>query len=266
MSNLLTVRQDFIRTTGRWDLVTSTAATVDNGADAWVNRACKWLEDNIDRPGARQWTNHPIGDPDSVSAAYSIYVPVSGALTVDRVVLVSDTTTYAPTDLTDRYLDPMDFDAAIGPMAVEVFEDASLVTIDRFQEAVTRGIPLYWTIKESVRYYDEAESDNAGDTTDGPLYLLFYPLPEVGTAVRIWGKRTPTTLVNNTDGNWWTRANPHVVTMAAAMLLEETMANTARQRAYRETVMGYLSTIDDQAVERENIGREVRLGGRARRY
>jgi len=223
--SLLDVREQFARTTGRYDLVTSATTFTDNGADFYIKAGQRMLDRML-----------PFGKDQaevSVSLATSaIETTLANVLTVLSVA-VRDTG-----DDTIQYLDKTNIENLR-----EVYGDENSNLSN-----VTSGEPRSW----ALGWIRDAVTDNT-TTAFGSVKLVTMPPADKSYTLVINARVKSNALVNDTDESFWTEEHPDVLVMAAQYVLEGSYRNAEGAAAARQMVERAVEELYNDVVEQMQV-------------
>lgn len=238
---LAEIRKQFVKATNRYDLVTNGNLTtnVDNGANFFINQGIRFLDLQVDGPGARKRAFGSLSEGD-----YTLELEDLKA--VERVWIHTSSDVY---DISERNL---------------LFEDFRRVYNEPFS-SWDSGRPKRWT-QNVVHLAPMHSGETSGDfATDGfsnyddiefsPTFnetgLLFYPKADTDYGVELLAKFFSSSLSVDTDKNWWTVQDPWLVIEAACYIHETSFANLSRAQSYLQNIQLHLTKIIHMEVEQE---------------
>ncbi len=249
------VREIFIKTTHRYDLITGGDFTVDNGANAWLNRGQDWLDRMVDHPMLYRRTHRAL-------AAAAFQIEVQRLIAVRKIAIVEssgDATGHS--DITDFYLEPGEFREVYStPIA-----------------SWSTGEPKAWTLNIAGLDPEHEAKETADYTSDGVVDfddvifgegayadyvkqgILFHPKADTAYTVYILGKFLSPILTADADKTFWTVNEPMLLALAGAYMLESTMRNRAGTRAYLEAMEPLLTALDIHAVEHDQSAYSISI-------
>jgi hypothetical protein len=221
--NLREIRELFVETSGRYDLVEDTVNFQSKkplGADLFINEGQKLL-DRLS-PGGR----HRRASMTVTLQPGQFEVKSSALRAVKTVRIESSEGT--------RFLQHK----AFRPLRV-LFGDR-----DQFPQ-IERGVPVYYT-PVSVRSVDTPT--NESETHAGVLIL---PPAESGLTVIVEGVFFSPQLVEETDESYWTLVQPATLVQAAWYMLERFYRNTEGMKDHMLAIQQDLDSIDFDEAEEE---------------
>jgi hypothetical protein len=232
---LLSTRTNFVKISGRYDLVVDTSAYADNGADFYIQNGQLWLDrqEEIKKSHSRVFASITAGD------WYSIF-QLARAI---KEVWISNS------DGEKWKLTKTDFDILRAAYA----EDP--INLDQ-------GDPLYYSpiyLRESPETTNEIKIDTFGateytETGDHYEYngLVFLPPADGAFTLEIHGLFYQPKLEENTDKNYWTEVHELVLVMAACRALEVVNRNSAGVKDWENSIKSELFGMGLDLVEEES--------------
>jgi hypothetical protein len=217
MATLLEIRQQFIKLSGREDLATTVTDPYDTdaGADYFIWAGTQWLDIKVQHSKSLRVQYVPLAigeyqaDIDGLRAAYRVWK--TGGTT--RVRLVK------------KDLDWL----------VENLEDF---------EAMDAGTPLYWAPTISSRSPAQ-EPLGAGEEKESIIVL---PPTDKAITLRVFGLFHSLRMTENHHDNYWSLRYPHLLTLASLMVLEGGYRNTTGYNDWRNQIMDWATSIDNDMV------------------
>lgn len=232
--NLLSIRQWFVRESGRYDLVVDTTNWIDNGANAYINAAQRALD-------RMQHTPLSLGHNWQSAAVNIRHVVFTSCRSIQRVFAtkISDGTR---TELEKKTLD----------YVKELHFETNAVT----------GTPLYYA-PGVFRLAPEADM-SIGNLTVPANYLdyigespflfngvLFAPACDESYAIETWGYFYSAELNEDLDETYWTTQHPEILVMAGQLILEKFSRNTEGVKDWMNAIKSELQGIDFDSVEED---------------
>ncbi len=250
MATLAEVRIDFIKSCMRYDLLASgdIGANVDNGANAFINKAQRWLDLQLDTPKSKR--RHMTS---FAADAYS--VEIQDLLRVDRVTFINAD---GRKDITDNV------------MAAQWLRGQAPGLITDWDV----GAPTYWAMNVIGLSPEQEDKTSSDFITDGILDygdihfatdhayrgLLFYPKADEVYTLEVVGKFHSATLVDNSDTSFWTLWYDDLLVLASCYILERTLKNSAGMKTWTDAMASQIRGIDVAMVESELSGIPMVLG------
>jgi hypothetical protein len=232
--DLLGIRQQFIRTSGRLDLVTTESDDydVDNGSDFFINSGVRFL----DRKYLTAKTRASIFEELAIGSWYFTFPNCSYV----EEVWCNDTagrwklTKYPYQTIKENYSEPVSESESGPPQFYSPIwiRSNDVNTIDSPSDFESLG-----TFFNYVKLSDNGSFNG----------VIFTPKTDVAYNIEIVGKFTSAELVDNTDTNYWTVTSPEILIKAALYQLEVFNRNT-------EGAKDWLN-----AIETETLGLEFDL-------
>jgi hypothetical protein len=212
MATLLEIRKTFIRRSGRIDLATDgELATVDAGADAFINDGQRLLDRELADPNAMSVVGVNLTHGQYVAQVPNLRVP----LTVWAVEGTKRRELCRTTFTEMRRMYPTTY-AAVPP-----------------------GDPAHWSV-ESIR-------ETTAPTVDTVINVL--PPVSTNTTIQVYGSFYAPPLVVNSDTSWWSVRHPSLLVLAALHELEVSMRNTSGANDWMVQIARALSRIDHDVAE-----------------
>jgi hypothetical protein len=231
--NLLQVRTQFVKLSGRYDLVVDTSAWADNGANFYIQAGQRFLDKRVTVP-------------ESIA---KLYLPLAiGEYKVTFQHHCRSIQSVFCETATDRW-------------------KLEKVTLEELKEfyyepagSVTNGPPSYFalaelraletTSKDSLATYIDnthAESDTKYDYRG----LVIGPPADEACVVTVSGLFSQNVLSSNTDENWWSLEMPELLVKAALYQLEVFSRGTENARNWLDSIELELFGLEKDAVEEE---------------
>lgn len=242
--NLLQIRTEFIRRSGRYDLVVDTVDFADNGANFYINSGQRFLDrlDTVPKSLGRYFRQCPVGR-NYVTFPYcraiqECWAMISTGRTKLRKIDIQD--------LREYYSEPV--------------------------SSVTGGQPLYYA-PAVLRVIPESDRLAIGDFEGMLDYsdvmfdkhyeyngVIFYPPPDVVYVIEVWGMFYSPELSTNTDESFWSVVHPEVLLMAAMHQLEIMYRNTDGANDWLNAIQLEVSGLGKDFVE-EHISEVDQMEG-----
>lgn len=232
--NLLQIRTQFIKLSGRYDLVVDATDYVDNGANFYINAGQNYL----DRYSFNKKAEARVF---SILAINGYYVNITRARAVKRVWA---STTSEKTEL-----------IKIDLVGLKNYYTKPPSELDR-------GTPLYYTpsILRNVPDNGSIVIDSFGGvvtdsiaSTSHYIYhgLLIYPPADEAYEIETHGLFYSDELVDDTDESWWSVVHPLVLIMAGLRALEVTYRNTQGVKDWELAISMEVVGLDKDSVEED---------------
>lgn len=217
--DLLGIREQFIKQSGRVDLVVDQTSYADNGADFFIRSGQKTLDSLL---------------PTQKSSALAVVTVSSGDF-----IITTDA----------RSIHGM---FLINPATTEHYGELLQLKKDVYRERFgyknnlveDTGRPLYFTI-ENIR--DESEEVNSTFSQ----VIVVGPTPDQDYDVIIDGLYYPAELNADTDDNFWSINHPDTLVQGALYALERFYRNTQGMNDHMAAIMRDVQGIDYDVAEQE---------------
>ena len=227
--NLLEVRTQFVKITGRYDLVTDTSSWEDNGADFFLQAGQNMIEKLVgDQPETegRLWET-------LASGAY--YVNFQQRCRMIFEVWANDTS------------DRVELTRKSWQELKELYP-SPLADIDR-------GYPLYYCIAK-LREIDATDKNATGvffnsslPTSTGFRGIVIMPPVDAAYDIEVYGKFLQPELSGDSLENFWTLTYPEILIRAAMYQMELSYRGRQAVGKLLESLMLEITEIDKDAVE-----------------
>jgi hypothetical protein len=222
--DLLVVRQNFIRQSGRYDLATTglNFADTDAGADYFINAGSRYLDTHQE---------HPLSE-----AQWDLAMAIGDCI-ADIKQLRSPSQVW--------------FTTALGVEAqLEKKRMDELLTLYPSRSLTTSGAPLIWA--QVIATYAPAQLPSG----IGAEYrrIMIMPPTDAAITLNVYGEFHQLELTANTEYNYWSENYGDLLVLAALMTLEESNRNTSGVNDYLTAIERRLDGIDKDLVESEFSG------------
>lgn len=228
--NLLQIREQFVKLSGRYDLVTSTSTYADNGADFFITAALNFLDrrSNLWKKNSRVFYS---------LAAGAWYKTFQRCRIIEAVYV---NTTEARARLTRK--------------------DFHWLHLEYFQTVAAQdtGPPLYFCPAKLRSDDDSAMSDLGAffnytqDDSDAYRGVLIFPPPDETVVLEVLGQFYSADLTEETDSNYWSSNYPTILILAALYQLETlNHRNTQGANDYLSAIDKLLLDLDKDVVEED---------------
>lgn len=241
--DLLGIRKQFIKTSGRTDMVADEINYADNGADYYINAGIRSLDGLVNTP--KTFASHIV----SVSAgATGVVIP--------KV----------------RSLHEAWISSASGRYIMERKDIGWLRENYPLGASTERGTPLYWAVAPiglAPGQLDLDSADFAGkydwdDISFGEHEsyngLMWMPPCDTAYTLRVLGRFKSRVLSSNTDMNWWTIEYPELVVASAMQKLEEEYRNSQGVNDWEQVIAKGILAIEKDNVRQDWAGVSVMKG------
>lgn len=229
MATLLDVRTQFIKKSGRYDLVTDTTSYADNGADYYIQAGQKWLEKHVEFNGQTGKVFRKL--------ATGKYALTFRDMRVIEQVYAADSTERGPLERID-YADLLELYPKAFPLE-------------------TQGEPKYWCpiCVRSVNMDNDDQREGIMDymdvieNSDSYNAIVIMPPADSNYHIEIKGKFASKKLTADEDSNWWSANEEFVLMLSALRALEVTYRNTQGVNDWTNAIMSELFGIEKDHVE-----------------
>lgn len=231
--DLLEIRQQFCRLSGRYDLATKTVVDfdTDNGADFYINAGQRFL----DRAG---FAPKAIGRRFEEVAAGAWYFTLQYCRAITEV--------WVNNSEKRTRLEKIDF-----TRLKEYYSDLISET--------DQGAPLYYapallrsTLSTDVNNLGSFLFNYTSDDDDGTFNgIVFAPPPDEAYVIEIVGNFYSDELSANTDKSYWSAQNPETLIKAGLYQLEVFYRNTAGANDWLAAIRLDIDSLEKDAVEEE---------------
>ncbi len=227
--DLLEIRTEFVKQSGRYDLVIDTTSYADNGADYFINSG----QDYLDRQG--------VVVPESEGRIIKTIFPDDYYIEFqERCRVIKDVWANNATDRV--HLEKVDWDE------LRDLYDSPIADI-------STGAPLYYTLAK-LREIDVADKDSIGifiNYTKSSSYdyrgILILPPVDEAFDIEIFGKFYQKKLTLDADENFWSIETPSTLITAALRQVEISYRNIKARGEWEEIIRKDLIDIDMDIVE-----------------
>ena len=231
--NLLEIRTQFVKTSGRYDLVVDSVDYADNGADFYINAGQKFLDQLVTVPD---------------SQANIFFAPIAGeyTITVDKScraiyeVWANDSESRWPlnklelADFKYRYNKPV--------------------------SSITSSAPCDYTFMDMRSISPDAQSSLAEflskTAVEGSGFgyrgIVFGPQFDTTYVIEVIGLFGQILLSSDEDSNFWSFKYPHLLIMAALYKLEVLSRGTENAKNWLSAIQADVQLIDFDVVNEES--------------
>jgi hypothetical protein len=227
--DLLTVRQQFAKISGRHDLVTDYAGAdySDNGADRFINSGQKTL----DRLFAHVKQD---GRHTETLAIGGYYLDLKYLRSIKRVYLVDADSRFVP------------------------LEELELHTLLRNFDPKTSGTIKYWARGVNQTSPEQASVDLSAFEGVGDINqvdptqqhsIIFNTPTDTAVEIQVFGRFFEKELVNDTDTSWWTLNQFDILVWAALYALEVSYNNMSGAKNWMDAITLQLIGLEKDQVE-----------------
>lgn len=238
--NLLEIRTQFIKLSGRYDLADSSFA--DNGADYYLKAGIKFLDRRVgfDKDVAKYFEQMAIGD---------YFVEFANHRTVEQVYFA---TSDGRAPLT--YLTPVEMQETYGD---EPYTDVDNGTPVYYTMAITRSVPEEQALDVIGNYGEEIAVDGSQMSLQG---IIMMPPTETAGQIEIWGKFGTPWPGDDTETNFWFDSWEDIAIQSALFKLEGHYRNTQGVNDWLKVIDIDLFGIEKDTVEADS-NRADEMGG-----
>lgn len=238
--NLLEIRTQFAKLSGRYDLVTSLFA--DAGADYFINAGIKFLdrEAEFDKDISKFFKQFAVGD---------YFAEFENYRTTDRVWFA---TSSGRCEL--EYLAPAAMQTKYG---TEPYVDVTGGTSAYFTMAITRSVPEGQALDVIGNYGDEIKVDGSQVSKQG---LLIMPPTDTAGMIEVWGKYQTSWPSSDSGTNFWFDSFEDIAVNAALYKLEVSYRNTAGASDWLAAIKLDLLGIERDTIE-DDVNRAEEMEG-----
>lgn len=230
--NLLEIRTQFAKLSGRYDLVN--ADYTDNGADYFLKAGIKLLDRLTEhqKDSAKFFKTMAVGDYFVEFTAWRVTNEVWFATADGRYEL--------------EYLTPVEFQLKYGS---NPYADVDPGTPAHFTYAITRSVPEGTALDIIGNYGSEIQTDGSQVGKQG---LLISPPTDTAGQIEVWGKYFTPWPASDSGTNFWMDSWDHIAINAGLYQLEVSYRNTEGSRDWLNTIKLELMEIDKDIVENDS--------------
>lgn len=233
--NLLEVRTDFIKKSGRFDLVVDTTDYVDNGANAYIVAGQKYLDKLVEVP-----ENTGMIYASLAIGAYSMMFQ-QHCRSIENVFVNSSSERYEliKVPLRDLKTYYTELVSALVPTAPVYYALANLRVLDM---AVKNSLGTFLNLT-----YDDSDVD-----FDYRGIIVAPPVDEA-YVVEVTGKFSQLVLTDDEYSNFWSIEYPHLLVMAALRSVEIFNRNTEGSKDWEYAIKEELLGLDKDIAHEESF-------------
>lgn len=241
MATLKEIRTQFVKLSGRYDLVVDTVDYADAGADWYIRAGQRMLDKLAGFP-------KDLGRRFDTVSAGTYYTTFSGCRAVKEVWAANSTSRWQL-----EFLDTVTFrNNYPGP-----YGSITSGKTTYFTKAHLRGIPDFGPVDALSGYASEISPDTSQLATTG---IVFMPPTEEEIQIEVWGLFDSPTLSNNSDVNFWSVNHEDALAFAALYKLEVSYRNRQGANDWLTEIMRLVVDIDKDEVEEEANSAEEMSG------
>lgn len=223
--NLLQIRKQFVKQSGRYDLVKDQEKYEDDGADFFIRAGQKFLDTLLDKPKSSAVHEETL-------SAGDFTIKLGNARAIKNV--------YFSNDDGVEYL----IKKSLKWLREEYGEDSQLADVDQ-------GTPAYYSLSRIRKNNTDDEEDSVKKG------IIFMPPTDKEITLHVEGLFFSPELKENSDVNWWTETYPHTMVQAGLYMLERFYRNSQGMRDHLEAILKDLEGIDFDVVEEEIAGTDI---------
>jgi hypothetical protein len=220
--DLLEIRQQFIRLSGRYDLANTSVEQfdTDNGANWFINAGVRWLDLHQEHLISMQEHQLAISAGDWQIDMQQLRVPKS------VYFLDSDSEMNLLTERTMEWV------------------------LQNYAELgnTTNGTPKYWASYIAHR----SPQQKANGLPSNTKRVVILPPTDTSITVSVFGRFHQAKLTANADDNFWVTEYPEVLVLASLLSLEGFYRNTQGVQDYRNMIEDILTGIDRDTAEADD--------------
>lgn len=233
--NLLEIRKQFVKISGRYDLVDDAVNWSDNGADFYITAGQKFLDRLITVPENTATIFLPLA-----SGEYSL------------------TFQYGCRSVQEIYVNRTDERLRLEKISLTDLKDTYYKTLANTDS----GAPLYYALA-NLRALETSDKDDLGTfvnnvhTESDELYdyrgLIIVPPVDEDYTVEIKGLFLQNELSDNSDENWWTTSAPDLLLKGALYQLESFSRGTENAKNWLSAIQTDVMNLEKDAIEEEIV-------------
>jgi hypothetical protein len=240
--NLQTIRQQFVKLSGRYDLASTTTTEFDTdaGANFFINSGMHFLDHKYQT--LKSWASYF-----DTLASGSWYLSVQGCYAISEVWCNNTEsrwklTKHSAQEVMEEYSSPITSLTAGAPLYY--FTSSK-------RPASSAGVTDYTTGLATFLNYLKTADDGSYNT------VVFAPPADDSYTIEIIGKFYHTDLSTNTDTNFWTIVAPETLLKAALYQLEVFYRNTEGAKDWLSAISLEGEELEKNLVEQESNEMEV---------
>lgn len=243
--NLLELREQLVKLSGRYDLVINPSDYEDNGANFFINAGQRWLDrKTIDRQTVTRAV--VIAPINSVSIELPMCRNIQRAFVIDSANdLRKELERMWPLDIRNTYYGHSDHVPG---------------TPVHYAPTFTRNastFPASGPLAPYANFPDISPMAGANETFDG---IIFGPACEREMAFEVCGRYYSVSMVKDTDNSYWSLNHPEILLQAAMRQIEVFQRNTEGVRDWDASITTSLMELDFDLVEEEFDGNQKMEG------
>lgn len=234
---LVEIREQFIRQSGRYDLVVDIDDWADNGADFYIKAGQRWLDTTftIGRSEATYYAN---------VSANGWYAIIPSCRVIHHVWVSKTTNVRWEVERIELQTLRDYFPGAIAeqdPGEVEFYAPLWLRTVPEMVDNITiddLGAQSYVVAGDIFAFNG----------------LIFAPPTEEQIRLEVWGSFYQATLSADSDKNFWSEQVPMALILAACRALEQSYRNKAGIEDFESTIKSELLGLEMDLADSESTG------------
>lgn len=241
MTTFKEIREQFVKLSGRYELVVDAVDYADNGANFYIHAGQRMLDKLAGFPKdlGRHFETVPVG---------TYYITFTGCRSIHEVWAANSTDRWQLTALTNQ-----EFDTNYA----KPFGSVTTGKVSYFTKAKLRGIPDFTAVDAISGYAEEIASDNSQIATTG---IMFMPPVDEETQIEVIGLFDTYKLSSEADKNYWTETNPEALVFAALYKLEVSYRNSEGANDWLREIMRIVADIDKDEVAEDTYQAEEMAG------
>lgn len=244
MGTLATVRDSFLRDSGRFDL--GTVGGEDNGADWFINSAQRYLDRLQETPMSfrRFQSDYDRGEGNFV---------IQDLIAPKKITIEND---FGKSKLYHKEYDEL----------VEIYDP---------EQEIQYGPPLYYDFAiaglspelSDLGYHNYAEqfTRQSTDVKFGNFWktktLVIRPVPDVSGTLILYGRFYSPILREDEDRSYWTEEAEQALVFASLYMLEASMRNRDASQYWHSLLGNELNVIDNELIWRDTYDKPIRRLG-----
>jgi hypothetical protein len=239
---LLAAREQFVKFSGRYDLVVNTSAWANNGADIFIQAGQQWLDETfeIGKKEATWYKTLAVGD---------WYALVPSCRAIHEVWMSSDTE--GKWQLEKVLWHELRLEEGTNP------SDIDMGTPCVWANVPVRTVPETVAVTTIAKYGTVSFTEAANNF--GYQGLVWLAPSDVIATLEVLGNFYHSTLTADTDKNFWTEEKSFVLTLAACRSIEMSYRNLQGVNDWEDAIRRQLLGLEFDLVDTESVDvREMR--------
>ena len=232
---LVAVREQFVKYSGRYDLVVNTSAWANNGADAFIQAGQHWLDETFEiaKKEATWYKTLAAGD---------WYALVPSCRAIHEVWM--STNTDGKWQLEKNLWNELRLDNETDPASID--RGSPLVYVAASARTVPETDAVTVIAKYGTTTYSAAVNNFAYQG------LIWLPPTDVVATLEVLGNFYQDFLSVDTDKNYWTEQRPFVLTLAACRSIEMSYRNLQGVNDWEDAIIRQLLGLEFDLVDAES--------------